>query len=486
MRIDPTNIQWPEEHNPEYWEAPEVTQQSGRPISHPPPQFGGSGLPPGQPTGPFGAQPPPPHVPQPVGSGIQPPRPQGMDSNMDPRQNRMEPRLVGNMDPRCSNTLPPRHGQRVMGSGDPRQVGGLQMDTTQPPVQYPPPPPGSVLPPQTSLQGQGVPPIGQQQWPQHHQPPQQPIHHSPFTAHPPNPIHSSSSSSGIPGSHPVPQPGQLTMAGVPSFPPGINSPLPIPSQPPIVWRPGNPDPMGPQSNTAGPRDETPSVGELRPLRVDPRTKYSQFKIKAKGSPSTLSPPVSSGTGSILKGKESNGPTSDQISSAGKEKTSTAQMPKLLQQPPPQQRPFDPRELFDSAASKDVPSDYQATGPFGITFGSYFTRSSEAVKSTNNNMPYGEIHMTNVTTSSTTLKDISSEEETREHANEGDSKSDEAKKTVPSYLAELDVGLGDTDLTIDSAFSSLDKKDIAGQGDSRKMEDTAKKLPSIFSLGSGTL
>lgn len=75
----------------------------------------------------------------------------------------------------------------------------------------------------------------------------------------------------------------------------------------------------------------------------------------------------------------------------------------------------------------------------------------------------------------------------EQAEEGDSRSDETKKAVPSYLAELGVGLGDSDLTIDSAFSSLDKKDdLAGQGESKKTEITAKKLPNIFSLGTGTL
>lgn len=118
------------------------------------------------------------------------------------------------------------------------------------------------------------------------------------------------------------------------------------------------------------------------------------------------------------------------------------------------------------------------------------RSSEATESTDN-MPYGEIHMTTVAKSDAS-KNVSSEEdqsrtmESMEQADDGESRSDESKMAVPSYLAELGVGLGDADLTIDSAFSSLDKKDTAGQEDSRKTEITAKKLPNIFSLGTGTL
>ena len=278
------------------------------------------------------------------------------------------------------------------------------------------------------------------------------------------------------------------MGGAGQFVTAINSqPSLMPPQPPergMMWGMGTPNSMPPQSNVPGPREETATVSEIRPLRIDPRTKYSQFKIKAKGSPSSSSP------GSILKGKESNGPTSDQNS---REKTGTAQMPKLLQEPPPQQRPFDPCELFDSTGSKDEPSEYQTAGPFGSTFGSYFMRSSSEAAESTTNMPYGEIHMTSVVTSDAS-KNVSNEENQTEitqsmvQVEEGDSRLDETKKAVPSYLAELGVGLGDSDLTIDSAFSSLDKKDdiAAGQGDSKKTEITAKKLPNIFSLGTGTL
>ena len=178
-----------------------------------------------------------------------------------------------------------------------------------------------------------------------------------------------------------------------------------------------------------------------------------------------------------------------------DRTNTTHMPKLLQQPPPQQRPFDPHELFDSAASKEVPSDYQVSGPFGSTFGSYFTRSSEAAESAGK-IPYGEITITNVRTDTESVADPNKEEQVRttksvdqkEQAIEDDRKSDETKKTVPPYLAELGVGIGESDLTIDSAFSSLDKKD-AGQeegGGQQKTAITAKKLPSIFSFGSGAL
>ena len=213
---------------------------------------------------------------------------------------------------------------------------------------------------------------------------------------------------------------------------------------------------------------------MRPLRIDPRTKYSHYKIKPKGSPSSSA----GGVQSTLKGKEGDGMTAEQIG----ERAHNV-MPKLLQEPPPSQRPFDPRELFDSAASKDVPEDYQVSGPFGSTFGSYFTRSSEA---TSSNAPYGEITMTNVSkdeqseSSPGKVKSADSAEPEKV-----DGKADETKKVVPSYLAELGVGLGGDDLTIESAFSSLDNSNGKGENsEGMKKTVTAKSLPSIFGFGSG--
>ena len=82
----------------------------------------------------------------------------------------------------------------------------------------------------------------------------------------------------------------------------------------------------------------------------------------------------------------------------------------------------------------------------------------------------------------------SSESRQDTGGEGDVKSNSTKSTaVPSYLAELGV---DSDLTIDSAFSSLKGQDTAatsGSGEGgQKTEVMAKKLPSIFGFGSGTL
>ena len=329
-------------------------------------------------------------------------------------------------------------------------------------------------------------------------PPPHPI--PPFsTPHVPNPVppsFSGGTSSVIPpGSGPVVhhQPQALGMGhfGTGINPPPFQPPPPIPSsQPPdkgvasISWGPDSTTASSPShaSVMKGLRDGVSVVSEMRPLRIDPRTKYSQFKIKPKGSPSSSS--SVGGAQSILKGKESDGMSAVQNSASG-ERT---HMPRLLQEPPPLQRPFDPQELFDSAASKDVPADYQVSGPFGSTFGSYFTRSSEAAEAASSNAPYGEITMTTAGTDAPSAegspgkaKSTESQEMEKEVV-----KSDETKKVVPSYLAELGVGLGGDDLTIDSAFSSLDNNGGKGENNGGLKETvTAKSLPSIFGFGSGT-
>ena len=581
MRLDPQNIQWSEDGQPEYWEAPKLTQQSGRfpdPSNRPPPtpsQFSGVGpLPPGQPPGmpppcgPFGTHPPPPHVPQVVGGMPAPfnPRQQLVSTRMDPRQNRMEPGPGSSMhaDPRrgggAPNPVPvqPRPG---VGAGDPRQnVSGVQPDVRVP-AQFPMPP-GTLPPPQQMqlmpVQPAAVPLSGQRQWPLQQpsslQPPnaQQlglPSHSAvplSFQAQGPIPIPPSSggASTGIVpgGGGPVLPPNNAQLhvheqqaPGMGRFGTGINpapfqpttapfhlqptdqsassssvwgssvspdySSLPPPSSAPV---PGNP-----QSAGGGGGDSSAAGGDMRSLRIDPRTKYSHFKIKTKGSPSSTSsslapsslgsPSGTSGTTqSILRRDiQGEGGAADQIS-AGSERTS-APMPKLLQDPPPPQRPLDPRELFGSVSAKEVPSDYEVSGPFGSSsFGSFFSRSSETGESATK-MPFGEITMPNNQTDNEAAL-TQSEEKHREptrlaepqEARENDRKPEDTKVQVPSYLAELGMGLGgDSSLTIDSAFSSLDKKgdaDAGGGGGSgeQKTAVTAKKLPSIFSFGSGSL
>ena len=173
------------------------------------------------------------------------------------------------------------------------------------------------------------------------------------------------------------------------------------------------------------------------------------------------------------------------------------MPKLLQEPPALQRPYDPHELFDSAASKDVESDFAVSGPFGSTFGSFFTRSSPPqATGKSSGLPYGEITMQGITEKEpattvqgkqdeNTVEAASSQTHEGPHVDENDKSNSTKSAAVPSYLAELGV---DSDLTIDSAFSSLmGGDDAAGEtGSGEKTEVMAKKLPSIFGFGSGTL
>ena len=231
--------------------------------------------------------------------------------------------------------------------------------------------------------------------------------------------------------------------------------------------------------------------------MDPRTKYSHLKIKSKSSASSSTLATSSGGIGILKGSEGGEggerPPSDRT-----------HMPKLLQEPPPLQRPYDPLELFDSAASREVESDFPVSGPFGTTFGSFFTRSSppQGGGGKNSDLPYGEITMQSITEKESRVKDtvpekqdkssveaVPSQTDQSAQGNE-DKKSNSTKSAaVPLYLAELGV---DSDLTIDSAFSSLkDGGSTAqrpgGEGEGGpKTEVMAKKLPSIFGFGSGTL
>ena len=186
------------------------------------------------------------------------------------------------------------------------------------------------------------------------------------------------------------------------------------------------------------------------------------------------------------------------------------MPKLLQEPPTLQRPFDPHELFDSATSREVESPFPVAGPFGGTFGSFFTRSSPPQTGTTSNsssgggggLPYGEITMGGIPARETsggedgekvsggrekTAVETTSMAEPQHNAQEeGDGKAKSAKSAaaVPLYLAELGV---ENDLTIDSAFSSLKREETEGGTDGGEGGQVmAKKLPSIFGFGSGGL
>ena len=257
-----------------------------------------------------------------------------------------------------------------------------------------------------------------------------------------------------------------------------------------VWGPRNTE-MSPEhsaSSVSGTDLQFPKAGEMsagsemRSPRLDPRTKYSHFKIKSKGSPTLSHNPPSGGSGaaSILKKNELF--SRDQSSISGSDNPATsAPMPKLLQNRENLEKPLDPRELF-GAGAKEVPSDYGMAGHFGSGFGTYFSRSLESSEK----LPFGEITMPEPKKESDAEGDEMEKVETKSEKEPTDKDSTEQRKVeVPSYMAEL--GLGESGLTIDSAFSSLDKKDQEAENEAQKQKslDAAKKLPSIFSFSSSS-
>lgn len=241
----------------------------------------------------------------------------------------------------------------------------------------------------------------------------------------------------------------------------------------------------------------PPTSDLRPLRADPRTKYSHLKIKTKGSTSSNPPqgsPVGTAGGhSILKrGAQGEGASGEQSAAergGGGGKASFSPMPKLLQNRDNLEKPLDPKELFGSAGAQEAPSEFEVTGHFGSTIGSYFSRHSESPHLSR--QPFGEITMPEVKEKKDEREggggtgeredEVAAEVKTKGEREEDGKEGETSKVEVPSYLAELGVGLGESDLTIDSAFSSLDKKGKVSESESQKQkpQDAAKKLPSIF-------
>ena len=139
--------------------------------------------------------------------------------------------------------------------------------------------------------------------------------------------------------------------------------------------------------------------------IDPRKKYSQFKIKPKSS--------------VQEGK----PPSDPL-------------PKLLRDSSILDKPIAPNDLF-------------GTSPGGISlFGSRNQLSNE----TGDNQEYGEIKM---------RRDSMQQEEIKSNHNNSnlDNDNDEETPVLPSYLTHLNLGIShdEVDNTIDSAFGSLQSR-----------------------------
>lgn len=210
-------------------------------------------------------------------------------------------------------------------------------------------------------------------------------------------------------------------------------------------------------------------------------KYSHLKIKPKGS--------SSPSQSILKR-----PHPDSESSS----PSSFKIPKLLQDPAALDRPMDPRDLFKGSAETGY-EDSSTPAPFGIFKSNFFSRSQSAPTDKRagpvDKQAFGEI-----TLDDAVIHPPAGSEEDRKQGAKGASGADVQAESgdellskpkekspeppaVPSYLAQLDVGLG-SDLKIDSAFGSLadsGKSDKEGKKEGEE-ETLARKLPSMFGLG----
>ena len=262
-----------------------------------------------------------------------------------------------------------------------------------------------------------------------------------------------------------------------------------------------------QSRDASIREGSPD--SARTLRIDPRTKYSHLKIKQKGLQNLNPPQGSPGGGhSILKrGGQVEGSRSDTLMQENIEGarggSSLAPMPKLLQNREILERPLDPKELFGgNSGGRGGSPEFEMVGLFGSSIGSYISRVSDPRSSSE--LSFGEITMPETNEHRPEAKEGDERSEGEGVSGEGLSvkaeddkkegvsssmKGEETPVAVPSYLAELGVGLGDSDLTIDSAFSSLDKKEEVEnerESVSQKSQDAAKKLPSIFSFNSTSL
>ena len=221
--------------------------------------------------------------------------------------------------------------------------------------------------------------------------------------------------------------------------------------------------------------------EAEGRRVDPRRKYSHLKIKSKGG---SSPSQSSSILKCSQGDDASDPT--------------FKIPKLLQDSSVLDKPIDPQDLFKGVGSAEA-SYGEVSAPLGIFKSNFFSRSQTQDKAENMKLPFGEITLKDSSTAPSSSEEEKAENgmDKEHHSKEiplssKDSCSDELTEEqtppkpshVPSYLAQLDMGLG-SDLKIDSAFGSLaDKTETSGGENSKKKEEEsqARKLPSMFGLG----
>jgi hypothetical protein len=159
--------------------------------------------------------------------------------------------------------------------------------------------------------------------------------------------------------------------------------------------------------------------------------------------------------------------------------------------------MDPRDLFKgNPESGESGYDDIASASFGMFKSNFFSRSQSTSEEGAGpaKQAFGEITLENVSSQDLAesnegekkgVKDLKDEVHTRtdESSVKEHLKDPSPHPSVPSYLAQLDVGVGN-DLQIESAFGSLtdDGKDASNKDGKKGEESQARKLPSMFGLG----
>lgn len=475
FRLTPDELKRMETTQHEYWEAPGISGPLGNPLGpprgpmwRPPPNVRYHAPPPRKqyfrPAGPrsFPPRPPPPnhHWNQPpqwhptgmeLGPGNITSRPVGMEprpSGMEHKQPGMEPRQPGGvehrpsgMEPRQSRPEPSNFSTSRFGGNDARPGGTDPRQTTNDPRYAGQDPRGS-----SSLTSQRSANWGP--------------HSSHFDAHVP-PFQSGPTYSGPSSLSPPFQAGMSPPQTIPTNRPSpvwSNNELLEKSSP--VWRLGTEDSSASQPVWCSSPDHSPLYkGGVEPnvnRRVDPRKKYSHLKIKTKGqeeSPQQLK-------------KESN----------NDKPVAGFKIPKLLKDSIGLDKPLDPLELFGASEL--------GSQPYGeITIGNYTSPFSQhSVSDVVNNGHNGD-------KSDACREDKLDQFKVGESTNRTSLSStylDNPKPAqVPSYLAQIDLGSGTSDLRIESAFGSLLDKDRSPEEEDSKDEvqqSHARKLPSVFGFG----
>ena len=302
----------------------------------------------------------------------------------------------------------------------------------------------------------------------------------------------------------------------PSEPPRVTAPYPpnpstggfspdqrhfTADQPPVVW--GGSERSPEQSHGSlqhhhqmgGVTGGVAKVDELR--RIDPRRKYAHLKIRSKGASTGGSSPAQSqsSTSSAICKKKAQG---EEIVGSGR---LTFEVPRLLQDPSALKKPINACDLFKNTNSSEDSyglGKEEEAGPFGLFKSNFFSSRTPAQDNSGDRKTgqFGEITLDQVISTKQDVKTDSPDplefqsnttkiDSVQASGSTGsDDVSTPTKPQVPSYFANLDIGLG-KDLQIESALGALASKNEV-EGEMITEESTvklqARKLPSMFSLG----